>query len=219
MTIVITGANRGIGRALRDHFRDLGQTVYGTTRGQIPEDDPHWITLDVARPDGFAHLAERLDSVPIDLLICNAGVYLDKGMSPATDYPAQVWAETFAVNVTGVFLTVQSLLPNLQMSEAPKVAVMSSLMGSSARAPGGSYVYRASKAAATNLAMNLATDLRDLGIAVGAYHPGWVQTEMGGPEAEQTIENSVAGLTARFAALDLETTGASLGYDGSDLRF
>ena len=219
MAIVITGANRGIGRGLRDHYRAKGKTVYGTTRGEIPEDDPHWITLDVTKATGFTHLSERLDSVPVDLLVCNAGVYLDKGMKLATDYSPEVWAKTFAVNVTGVFETVQALLPNLQMADAPKIAVISSLMGSSERAPGGSYVYRAAKAAVTNLARNLSTDLSALGIAVGVYHPGWVRTDMGGHGADIELDESVAGLTARFDALTLDTTGAALGYDGTPMSF
>ena len=218
MAIVITGANRGIGRALLDHYRSQGETVYGTCRGDLPEDD-HWIALDVTRPGGFAHLAERLDSVPVDLLVCNAGVYLDRGMKLATEYPPEVWAQSFAVNVTGVFLTVQALLPNLQMADTAKIAILSSAMGSSERAPGKSYAYRASKAAVTNLARNLATDLEPLGIAVGVYHPGWVQTSMGGPDADLSVADSVAGLSARIDALSLATTGAALLYDGTPMPF
>lgn len=219
MAIVITGANRGIGRGLRDHYAAQGATVFGTTRGEIPEDSPNWITLDVTDAEGFAHLATRLDSVPVDLLICNAGVYLDKGMKLADAYAPEVWAQTFAVNVTGVFLTVQALLPNLQMAEAPKIAVISSMMGASSRAPGGSYVYRASKAAATNLARNLATDLAPLGIAVGAYHPGWVRTDMGGDGADIAPNEAVQGLSTQFSKLDLDSTGALMGYDGTPVPY
>ena len=101
----------------------------------------------------------------------------------------------------------QALLPNLQMAETPRIAILSTHMASTLRAPGGSYVYRASKAAALNLGRNLATDLAPLGIAVGIYHPGWVLTEMGGPKAELTVEQSVAGLLERFEALTPETSG------------
>ncbi len=218
MAILITGAARGIGKALRDHYVAEGQTVYGTARGDLPSQE-HWLTLDMLDPSGFPQLAEKLDSVPIDLLVCNAGVYMDKGMKLATEYPAALWAETFAVNVTGVFLTVQALLPNLQMADAPRVAVITSSMGSSMQAPGHSYAYRASKAAATNLARNLAVDLEPIGIAVGAYHPGWVRSDMGGRNADISLAESVAGLTARFAALSLETTGEVLSHDGTPIPF
>ena len=88
-----------------------------------------------------------------------------------------------------------------------------------ARAPGGAYIYRATKAAVTNLGRNLATDLRAEGIAVGVYHPGWVQTEMGGPGAEIDVATSVAGLMARFAALDLADTGCFRNHDGAPIPF
>jgi NAD(P)-dependent dehydrogenase (short-subunit alcohol dehydrogenase family) len=116
--------------------------------------------------------------------------------------------------VTGVFLSVQAFLPHLARATAPRIAIIASQMGSSTRAPGGSYIYRASKAAAINLGRNLATDLKPRGIAVGVYHPGWVQTDMGGASAEITTAKAVAGLVARFAALDLARTGCFETWDG-----
>ena len=124
-----------------------------------------------------------------------------------------MWAQTFAANVTGVFLTIQALLPNLRAAGG-KVAIISSQMASDTTAPGGSYIYRASKAAALNLGRNLAADLRGEGIAVGIYHPGWVQTDMGGGAADITVDEAASGLCARFAALSLETTGCFETWDG-----
>jgi len=209
MTVLITGANRGIGKALSEAYAGRGETVISTARsaeGCAP--------LDVADPASVSALAEGLDGQAIDLLICNAGVYPDKGQSLDTGYPPEMWAEVFAVNVTGVFLTVQALLPNLSKSAAPKIAIISSQMGSDTRAPGGSYIYRASKAAALNLGRNLATDLRPRGIAVGIYHPGWVRTDMGTEAADIGLDDSVSGLIARFDALSLETTGCFETWDG-----
>ena len=173
MHIVITGANRGIGQALANRYRAQGHSVTGTAR-----DDSAQVALDVTDPAQHTAMAESLKDQPIDLLVCNAGVYLDKGHG-IDGYPAEMWAQSFATNVTGVFLTVQSLLPNLRAGQG-KIAIISSQMASHTRAPGGSYIYRASKAAALNLGRNLATDLKADGIAVGIYHPGWVQTDMGG---------------------------------------
>ncbi|GAA5071154.1 SDR family oxidoreductase [Roseibacterium beibuensis] len=209
MTILITGANRGIGKALSEAYAGRGETVISTARsaeGCAP--------LDVADPASVTALAKGLDGQAIDLLICNAGVYPDKDQSLDTGYPPEMWAEVFAVNVTGVFLTVQALLPNLSKSAAPKIAIISSQMGSDTRAPGGSYIYRASKAAALNLGRNLATDLRPRGIAVGIYHPGWVRTDMGTEAADIGLDDSVSGLIARFDALSLETTGCFETWDG-----
>ncbi|MBO9402149.1 SDR family NAD(P)-dependent oxidoreductase [Shimia sp. R9_3] len=209
MHIVITGANRGIGATLSDRYRKAGHKVTGTSRG-----GGDFLPLDVRDASSQAAMAAALDAQPIDLLICNAGVYLDKGQNLADGYPTDMWADSFATNVTGVFLTVQNLLPNLQLSEAPKIAIISSQMASHTRAPGGSYIYRASKAAALNLGRNLATDLAHIGIAVGIYHPGWVQTDMGGTQADITLEESASGLINRFDALSLETTGCFETWDG-----
>ncbi len=212
--IVITGATRGIGRALFDGYAVRGDAVTGTYRG-TPPGGSAWVKLDVADPAGFGALASDIKANAVDLLVCNAGVYLDKGANLADGYPAQMWADSFATNVTGVFLTVQSLLPKLQASKAPKIAIISSQMASSELAPGGSYIYRASKAAALNLGRNLAADLQGLGIAVGIYHPGWVQTDMGGSSAAITVEQSRDGLMARFDALSMDSTGEFLTYDGT----
>ena len=207
MHILITGANRGIGQALADRYRDRGEAVTGTAR-----DDSAQVRLDVSNPAQQAAMAQQLQGQPIDLLICNAGVYLDKGQG-IDGYPADMWAQSFATNVTGVFLTVQSLLPNLRAAQG-KIAIMSSQMASHTRAPGGSYIYRASKAAALNLGRNLATDLKGDGIAVGIYHPGWVQTDMGGSAADIDADQATTGLIDRFDALSLATTGCFETYDG-----
>ncbi|MBY6081933.1 SDR family oxidoreductase [Ruegeria arenilitoris] len=207
MHLVITGANRGIGRALAECYRGRGDTVTGTAR-----DDSADIRLDVTDPAQQAQMARKLDGQPVDLLICNAGVYLDKGQT-IDGYPAEMWGQTFAANVTGVFLTIQSLLPNLRAARG-KIAIISSQMASHTRAPGGSYIYRASKAAVLNLGRNLAVDIKDDGIAVGIYHPGWVQTDMGGQAADITVSQAVAGLTERFDALSLDSTGCFETWDG-----
>ena len=116
--------------------------------------------------------------------------------------------------MTGVFLTVQSLLPNLALSAAPKVAIISSQMGSSTQAKGTSIIYRVSKAAALNLGFNLSAALRPEGIAVGIYHPGWVRTDMGGAAADISVDEAVSGLAARFDALSLQSSGAFETWDG-----
>ena len=159
-------------------------------------------------------MAEAMAGKPVDLLICNAGVLFDRSEELENGYNAEMWAAMFAANVTGIFLSVQSMLPMLRLAPNAKIAIISSQLGSSTHAGGGMYIYRASKAAALNLGRNLATDLRDEGISVGIYHPGWVKTDMGGDFADITIDESVQGLAARFAALNLETTGCFETWDG-----
>lgn len=209
MHVLITGANRGIGLSLADKYRRDGTTVTATARtpngGEV---------LDVTDPAQHTALAAKLEGQPIDLLICNAGVYLDKGQSLDGGYPEQMWADSFATNVMGVFLTVQALLPNLRAAKSSKIAIISSMMASQERAPGGSYIYRASKAAVLNLGRNLAADLRPEGIAAGIYHPGWVRTDMGGGSADISADEATDGLKSRFAQLSLATTGCFETWDG-----
>ena len=122
MTILVTGASRGIGLALVEGYAALGQTVIGTTRSATPAEG-EWLHADLADPDSIARLAAPLHGRPLDLLICNAGVYLDKGQRLATGYAAPLWADSFAVTVTGVFLTIQTLLPNIRAARG-KIAII-----------------------------------------------------------------------------------------------
>jgi NAD(P)-dependent dehydrogenase (short-subunit alcohol dehydrogenase family) len=214
MHVLITGANRGIGAELAAAYAAQGADVTATARAT-----PGLTRLDVTDPMSIRVLADKMGDRALDLLVCNAGVYLDKGETLEDGYGPDLWAETFAVNVTGVFLTVQALLPNLARAKAPKIAIIASQMGSSTRNTGGSYIYRASKAAAINLGRNLATDLKPRGIAVGIYHPGWVQTDMGGGRADITTEEAVEGLLSRFDALDLAGTGGFETWDGRPHAF
>jgi len=218
MTVLITGASRGIGRALFDTYARQGNDVVGTCRN-APPGAGRWEPLEVADPASHSDLARRLDGVPLELLVCNAGIYADKGQSLDGGFPAALWASTFAVNVTGVFLTIQALLPNLRAAQNARIAIISSQMASQTQAPGGSYIYRASKAAALNLGRNLAADLRPEGIAVGVYHPGWVVTDMGGQGADISVTEAAEGLVARFAELGPDNTGCFETWDGRALAF
>ncbi|WP_439141060.1 SDR family NAD(P)-dependent oxidoreductase [Planktotalea sp.] len=213
MQVILTGGNRGIGEHITTQLRARGDTVLATSRDSSTGD-----ILDVTNAEQIQNLAASYQPA-LDLLICNAGVYLDKGHALESGYDPQIWADTFAVNVTGVFQTIQALLPALRKSTAPKVAIIASQMGSSERAGGNAFVYRASKAAAVNLARNLSIDLKSDGIAVGAYHPGWVQTEMGGAEADIDAATSAAGLIERFDLLSRDHTGVFENYDGALMPF
>ncbi len=215
--IVITGANRGIGAKLAEDYSAAGNTVTGTTRTAqgLAQGLAQLDVTDKASQQAFAASL----STPVDLLVCNAGVYPDKGQALEDGYPPEMWAEAFATNVTGVFLTVQALLPLLKQAKAPKIAIISSQMASHTRAPGGSYIYRSSKAAVLNLARNLSVDLKPSGIAVGAYHPGWVRTDMGGASGDIDVSESAQGLMAEFDALNLASTGCFRTWDGRDHAF
>lgn len=202
MRALIIGASRGIGAALLAQGQTRGHEVVGTSRSGD-------LALDVTDPAAQAKVAAETGA--IDLLVCNAGVFLDRKSTIRTITQEEL-TQTFAVNVTGVALTVQAQLPNL--SRGGRIAIISSQMGSAALARGGGYAYRTSKAAAINLGLNLAAELEGEGIAVGIYHPGWVQTDMGGKAASLTPEASASGLWDRFEALTLANTGKFENFDG-----
>jgi len=106
MTILITGATRGIGAGLAAHYAAQGEEVIGTGRSVAAQ-----MQLDVTQPASHAQLAQKLGDRALDLLVCNAGVFMDRGNDLDTGYGADLWAQSFATNVTGVFLSIQALLP------------------------------------------------------------------------------------------------------------
>ncbi|HSF95839.1 MAG TPA: SDR family oxidoreductase [Thermohalobaculum sp.] len=227
-TTLITGANRGIGLAMAGLATKRGDRVFAAARrpGEAvaladlarAHSNVSVLNLDVTDPEEMA-AAAALVKAPVDLLICNAGQYIARGGIDDPEYSYDAWHTVMMTNVAGVFFTIRAFLPKLKKAKAPKIAVVSSIMASSEQAPGGAYCYRASKAAATNLARNLAVDLKPLGIAVGAFHPGWVKTDMGGPRATVEVEESARGLLERFEALSLDTTGVFEDYRGQTIPF
>ncbi len=228
-TTLITGANRGIGLAMARLATTRGDRVLAAARrpgaalalADLARRNRNVsvLNLDVTDPDEMAAAAAAIDDAPIDLLICNAGQYLARGGLDDPEYTYDAWHTMMMTNVAGIFFTVRAFLPRLEQAAEPKIAIISSMMASNERAPGGSYIYRASKAAATNLARNLAVDLKQQGIAVGAYHPGWVRTDMGGSSAAIDVEESAKGLMQRFDALTLATTGVFEDYRGEAIPF
>jgi NAD(P)-dependent dehydrogenase (short-subunit alcohol dehydrogenase family) len=223
-TILITGANRGVGLQLAHVYAARGDTVIGAVRDPAKAMELRAVNgkvevlpLDVTSEASFAAAAKSLAGRNIDVLIANAGVMGPRGAA-ADEQPADLWASVLAVNVTGPFLTARTFLPNVIVAKG-KIAILSSIMASSEKAMGNSYVYRASKAAAANIGANLAVELKPSGVSVGNYHPGWVQTDMGGAAADIPATVSAAGLVARIDHLSLATSGVFETYSGAKLAF
>lgn len=227
-TLLITGANRGIGFAMARQAAARGDTVIATARdpgnagalAALAEETGRVTVraLDVTDEASVAALAAAT-SEAVDLLVLNAGVLNSHGGLTDAGHDAEAWRDVLMTNVAGPFLVTRALIPHVERGAGRKIAIVSSVMGSTAGAGGNAYPYRASKAAAVNVARNLAAELKPRGVAVGAYHPGWVRTDMGGGGADISVEQSAEGLLTRFDALSLKTTGVFEDYRGEGIPF
>ncbi|MCK2183225.1 SDR family oxidoreductase [Halomonas getboli] len=216
-TVLITGANRGVGLALARHYHEAGWAVIGVCREasfELAEVAARVIEgIDVTQEADVAGLAEALEGQPLDLLINNAGMLHDEVLG-ALDFDA-IRAQ-MEINVYAPLRVVEALLPRL--GEGAKIANITSRMGSIAdNDSGGRYGYRASKAALNAFGKSLAVDLAPRGIAVAQLHPGYVQTRMVGFGGLISPEEAAAGLATRIEALTLETSGAFWHSNGERL--
>lgn len=222
-SIVITGAGRGIGLALAEQYRERSWRVYACHRHASVElkrlANEHFslYPLDVADETQIARFVDGLGGAPIDVLFNNAGVY-----GPSEDgfgaLNAQGLLETLKINTVAPLLLAQALLPNLQAGSRKIIATLTSRMGSIAdNASGGHYPYRASKAALNAALKSLSIDLRPRGIKVLILHPGWVKTDMGGPNGQLTIEQCATRLCGLVDAADQGDSGRFIDIDGDTL--
>jgi len=227
-TILITGANRGIGLAFSQFYAQQGDQVLACCRHpetatdlqQLAETFPaiQCYQLDVLDRQGIDDLAEDLSDVTVDILIANAGIYGDTPEHPFGKLDYEAWLRTLETNVLGAVKTAEAFLPHLKRSGAPVIAAISSLMGSiTDNGGGGSICYRSSKAALNAAMKSISIDLKPAGIGVLIFHPGWVQTDMGGPNALIDTATSVQGMMAEINQFDLSKTGQFIKYDGTPM--
>lgn len=222
-TVLITGANRGIGLSLVKHYLKAGFKVHATYRSE--NDSEELINLkgetlslhqlDVTDYEAVKQLSVQLPA--IDLLINNAGYYGPKGYGFGnTDI--EEWRKVFEINTIAPLKLVEALYPNLQEGGLKKIACLSSKVGSmTENTSGGGYIYRSSKAALNSVVKSLSNDLTKDGFTVLALHPGWVQTEMGGPNALIDTDTSATGLAQVINNADQNQSGKFINYDGSEL--
>ncbi|HLP99287.1 MAG TPA: SDR family oxidoreductase [Sideroxyarcus sp.] len=226
-TLLITGANRGIGLEFCKQYAAAGWRVLACCREpdkaealkQLAAHHPDLIqlhALDVADHAQIEQLAHTLSGEAIDLLINNAGVYpaSDKrGGFGHTDYAE--WIAAFNINTMAPLKMVEAFIEQIARSQQKLIVTITSQMGSiDDNGSGGSYLYRSSKAAANMVVKSLAVDLKGRGITAVAFHPGWVKTDMGGPNAMISTEQSVADMRKVIAGLTLADTGKFIGNDG-----
>lgn len=227
-TFLITGANRGIGFEMTRQATLQGNRVFACTRNTTESSDlvalanQHdgitVLSLDVCAEKDMKHIADGIKR-PIDILVCNAGVLNSYGGVQDPDHDTASIANVLMTNIAGVFFSARSFLPHILEGTTGKIAIISSKMGSQELAGSNAPIYRASKAAANNLARSLAAELAPLGVAVGAFHPGWVRTDMGGAQANISPKDSALGLLNRFNSLSLATTGIYEDFQGNRLPF
>lgn len=224
-TVFITGANRGIGLSLTELYLQQGAQVHATSRNLADSKELRALAsryntlvlheLDVTDYQRVAQLASELPA--IDLLINNAGYYGPKGYGFGnTDI--EEWRQVFEINTIAPLKLVENFYPLLQQGKAKKIACISSKVGSmTENTSGGGYIYRSSKAALNSVVKSLSNDLTDEGFTVLALHPGWVRTEMGGPNALIDTQTSADGLAKVIEQSTQENSGQFINYDGTEL--
>lgn len=216
-TVVITGANRGIGLELARHFAGEGCDVIGVCReasAELTDVAARVIEgIDVTKDAGIDKLTDALAGERIDLLINNAGLLQDEKLGGIDFDSIRIQME---INAYAPLRVTEALVS--QIPSGGKIANITSRMGSIAdNDSGGRYGYRASKAALNAFGKSLAVDLKPRGIAVAQLHPGYVQTRMVNFGGLISPEESAKGLAARIEGLSLENTGSFWHSNGEAL--
>ncbi len=201
-TVVITGANKGIGLQLARLYAEAGDKVIACCRNpdaagdlKALEGDIEVKQLEVGSNDSVAALGKDLEGTPVDILINNAGT-----VGPAMDQQtlttldADGWLDAFNVNTIGPVRVLQALMDNLKAADGAKIMTVTSQYGAIGFDMPAVYAYSTSKAGVNKYMRMAALELGKEGIAVGLVHPGWVQTDMGGPTADLTPTESASGI-------------------------
>ena len=221
--VLVTGASRGLGLELSRQYAADGWKVIGTVRDATAKRTLAGLgvdarIVDVADRKSIVRLAAGLEGVPIDVLVCNAGIHGPKDV-PLGKLDYSIWEEVLRVNVLGAAAMAEALVENIAAGERKAIVMMSSRMGSIGESRGGEYVYRSSKAALNMVGKTLALDLARRGITVVSISPGWVRTDMGGEDAPLAPEISVRGVRRVIEGLSLEQSGKFFNHDGSAIAW
>ena len=223
-TVLITGTNRGLGLEFVKQFAIEGYQVIACTRKINKKDELHQLQkkfktisickLDIANFSSIDQFA-KLFKKPIDILINNAGVYPDSSVDHV-DYKS--WLDAFKINTLAAFKMTKAFLPHLKKGQLKKIASLTSKMGSiDDNSGGGEYIYRSSKTALNMVMKSLSIDLKPFDLSVITLHPGWVRTDMGGPNGLIDVDESVAGMKRQIDKLTIRTTGQFIAYDGKKI--
>lgn len=220
-TVLITGASRGIGLELCQQFLSRGFNVLATYRGSPSAEllalaeakRLNLYELEVLDQSSIDSLSAALHEQTIDILINNAGV-LGPDKQELDGLDVKGWLDTFAVNSIAPLTISMALLENLKKANNGRIITITSQMGSLSRQSTGKYAYRSSKAAANKVMQVLSLELREFSIAVCPVHPGWVKTDMGGDDADITVQASAGGICELAIQLTLKQSGQFLTWEG-----
>jgi NAD(P)-dependent dehydrogenase (short-subunit alcohol dehydrogenase family) len=228
-TTLITGSNRGIGYEFVRQYANEGWHVYAACRdpgaaselGKLAAANKliQIIQLDVTDVDSVQAAAVVLAGRPIDVLINNAGVGGPRGQTIGNiDYKA--WSDVLDVNTMGPLRVAEAFIENVALSDRKLIATITSGMGSiSDNTSGRSIPYRSSKAAVNMVMRSVAIDLAPRGVICVVVNPGWVKTDMGGPQATLSPSESVSMMRPLLDHLDPTQSGKFLNYDGREFAW
>jgi NAD(P)-dependent dehydrogenase (short-subunit alcohol dehydrogenase family) len=227
-TVLITGANRGLGLEFARQYAEAGWRVLAACRdpdragelGALAERHSALTIhrLDVARFEEIDALAAELAAEPVDVLLNNAGVYGDSAGNRFGTLSYTEWERVLRINVLSPAKMAEEFRPQLQRGSRKLIVSITSLMGSIAdNSSGGSILYRSSKAALNAAMKSIAIDLRDAGIGVLLLHPGWVQTDMGGPGAPTPPAESISGMRRVIESFTHDESGRFVDFRGNQL--
>ena len=222
-TVLITGANRGIGLELARQYSAAGWQVIGTARRPDSADalraiDAEVLQLDVTEQESVDRLARDLADRPIDILINNAGI--QPLMWKLNDVDIGEFERALNVNTIGPVRVVRALLPNLRSGERRKIVNVTTNLSSIAdNTDGGFYGYRESKTALNMFTRSLAAELGPDGFICIVLHPGWVRTDLGGPDAPLSVTESVTGMRRVIEGLVPADNGSFQTYSGEQMAW
>ena len=225
--VLITGANRGLGLGFVKSFLSKNVNIICTTRNipgskellECKKKHPknlEILELDLLGENSENILSDLLSDKPIDIFINNAGVgNSNQRFGVVSSLP---WIEVLKVNLIAPLTVTQSIIENIKKGSDKKIYFLSSQLGSiEDNKSGGMYIYRSSKTALNQVVKSLSVDLKPMGITVISLHPGWVKTDMGGPNAPVSIDESIKGMMKVIDTTDIRNTGTFLNYDGQGL--
>lgn len=215
-TVLITGANRGLGLEFARQYSTDGWDVIGTAREpneatELKDLGVRLEQLELRDLEAVVSFGPRVGD-RLDLLIANAGTWKPEQATTAED--GRAWAEMLTSNTIAPYLLAKAVLEQVAAARGKMVAISSGL-GSIAESSGGYVPYRASKAALNMAWRQLAIEGRPLGVAAAVLDPGWVKTRMGGPNAPSTPEESIGDMRRIIDGLTLDRSGGFYRRDGS----